>query len=194
MSNVLLARAKSDEWHTPPALMAHIRAFLGDDFFDPCPARLSGEPIVNGLHLPWRGHVYVNPPYGRAIVPWIKKAISEPIEDLLLLAPARTDTAWFQLVWAHMDVCFIRGRVRFSMSDNAPFPSMLAYRGARHAAFLDTFSDIGHITPLLSYVMLRERLAVERERQPSLFDGLPEAPDGASGEPTPPPGEPDGEA
>ena len=141
----LLQQTASDRWFTPPDLLARISTFFENDYLDPCPARVAGEPIESGLWAAWRGRVYVNPPYGRAIVAWIHKAVTEPVDELLLLVPARTDTAWFQPIWS-LDLCFIRGRLRFSGArENAPFPCVLAYRGPRHDEFDRAFRDLGHI-------------------------------------------------
>jgi site-specific DNA-methyltransferase (adenine-specific) len=89
--------------------------------------------------------VYVNPPYGRVIGRWIVKAMTEPVDELILLVPARTDTAWFQPLYDHA-ICFIRGRLRFSGArENAPFPCALVYRGPRPDAFAQAFSHRGVI-------------------------------------------------
>lgn len=135
----------SDRWFTPPDLLAEIRAFLGD-YYDPCPARYEGERIDSGLWQAWAGHVvYLNPPYGRVIGRWIVKAMTEPVSELLLLVPARTDTAWFQSLYEH-PICLVRGRLRFSGArSGAPFPSALIYRGPRVEAFTRAFAHRGPI-------------------------------------------------
>ncbi len=135
----------SDRWFTPPDLLADIHAFLGD-YYDPCPARAEGERIESGLWQSWAGQrVYVNPPYGRAIGRWVIKAMTEPVDELVLLVPARTDAAWFQSLFEH-SICFIRGRLRFSGAHNsAPFPSALVYRGPCVTAFCDAFASRGVI-------------------------------------------------
>ena len=139
-----LMTSTSDRWFTPPDLEAEIRAFLGD-YMDPCPPRLPGERIESGLWQSWRGKVYVNPPYGRVIGRWVVKAMTEPVDELILLVPARTDAAWFQSLYDH-PICFIRGRLRFSgAKDSAPFPSALVYRGPREAAFTAAFRHRGSI-------------------------------------------------
>ena len=139
-----LQTSRSDRWFTPPDLEAEIRAFLGD-YLDPCPARLPGERIESGLWMPWRGRVYVNPPYGRAIGPWIRKAMTEPVSEVILLVPARTDTAWFQSLYDCW-ICFLRGRLRFSGArDSAPFPSALVYRGPRPVQFARAFEHRGPV-------------------------------------------------
>lgn len=140
-----LTTSASDRWFTPPDLLAEIRAFLGGTFFDPCPPREAGERIESGLWLPWRGCVFVNPPYGRVIGRWIVKAMTEPVDELVLLVPARTDAAWFQSCFEHT-ICFVRGRLRFSgATENAPFPSALVYRGPRPQAFAEAFAHRGSV-------------------------------------------------
>ncbi|HET8908813.1 MAG TPA: DNA N-6-adenine-methyltransferase [Ktedonobacterales bacterium] len=139
-----LETSASDRWFTPPDLLAEIRTFLGD-YYDPCPARNAGERVESGLWQAWPSVVFVNPPYGRVIGRWIVKAMTEPIDELLLLVPARTDTAWFQSLYDY-PICFVRGRLRFNGStQNAPFPSALVYRGPRVEAFCRAFAHRGPI-------------------------------------------------
>lgn len=141
----------SPEWYTPSDLLAEVRAFLGADYFDPCPAS-GGRLRSNGLSVSWAGErVYCNPPYGRAISAWIRKALTEPVAEVILLVPARTDTAWFQALFQHT-ICFLRGRLRFSGAvSGAPFPSALVYRGPRFQAFAAAF---GHRGPVCVAVRL----------------------------------------
>lgn len=145
MKHKALETSASDRWFTPPDLLSEIQTFLGGDYYDPCPAREAGERIDSGLWQTWRGRVFVNPPYGRVIGRWIVKAMTEPVDELVLLVPARTDTAWFQPLYDHT-ICFIRGRLRFSGSkENAPFPCALVYRGPRVEAFCAAFAHRGVI-------------------------------------------------
>ena len=80
----------------------------------------------NGLTGNWEGHVWCNPPYGRGIKDWVKKA-SEHNDLVVMLLPARTDTGWFHdycLYKAQIE--FLRGRLKFGGHKNAaPFPSMV---------------------------------------------------------------------
>lgn len=78
------------------------------------------------------GGVWCNPPYGREITDWVRKACEE-IEKpycncIVMLLPARTDTFWFQnYVLAKAFLYFIDGRLAFNGQEhNAPFPSVLA--------------------------------------------------------------------
>lgn len=139
----------SPDWYTPAWLLAMVRDFLGE-YTDPCPA-LHGDTLrQNGLLTRWQGRVYCNPPYGRDIVPWTEKAMTEPVEEIILLVPAYTDTRWFTPLFQHT-ICFVHGRVNFVKPDDprgykrAPHPSVLIYRGPRAEAFARKFSKIGPV-------------------------------------------------
>ena len=84
----------------------------------------------DGLKQKWGGNVcWMNPPYGRGIKEWIRKAylISlRPDTQVVCLLPARTDTRWFHDYCVKGIIWFIRGRLKFGGSKNsAPFPSMI---------------------------------------------------------------------
>jgi len=76
--------------------------------------------------------VFCNPPYGRSIGLWVRKA-SQISGDgfVVMLLPARTDTKWFHdYIYNKYDVRieFLKGRLKFGDGINsAPFPSMLVY-------------------------------------------------------------------
>ena len=145
MVSQALMTSTHSEWYTPPWLLERVAAFLGTDYLDPCPAS-QGKPASDGLMGLWQGRVYCNPPYGRSIGMWTRKALTDPIEEAILLVPARTDTRWFQPLLSHT-VCFVRGRLHFSGSDTgAPFPSALVYIGPRPDVFTRAFADLGPIT------------------------------------------------
>lgn len=85
--------------------------------------------------------VFCNPPYGREIGKWVKKAYEEARGGgyaVVLLIPARTDTTYFHdYIYGKAEIRFVRGRLRFTddegnASDPAPFPSMVViYNGER---------------------------------------------------------------
>ena len=89
-------------------------------------------PKDDGLSKPWRGGVWCNPPYGREISSWVKKAYEESQKEynsfVLMLLPARTDTRWWwDWVQGKATLFFIKGRVKFGDHNvGAPFPSVLA--------------------------------------------------------------------
>ena len=72
----------------------------------------------------------MNPPYGREIGLWVKKASEEVkrgVPLVVCLLPARTDTKWFhECIYGKAEIRFIKGRLKFGDSKNsAPFPSMV---------------------------------------------------------------------
>lgn len=92
---------------------------------------------TNGLEQSWANEVcWMNPPYGRQIVPWVKKASEEVQRGAIIVAllPARTDTKWFHdYVLPFAKVQFLKGRIIFvGASHGAPFPSILAFYGQLH--------------------------------------------------------------
>lgn len=70
----------------------------------------------------------MNPPYGRGIGAWVKKAYETAQEGtpVVCLLPARTDTQWWQDYCTRGLVHFVRGRLKFGGHQNsAPFPSAI---------------------------------------------------------------------
>jgi len=85
-------------------------------------------PEQDALRQEWTGSVYVNPPYGREISRWMKKALesSERGATVVCLVPSRTDTDWWHNYSMKGNIFFIRGRLRFGNAQNsAPFPSAI---------------------------------------------------------------------
>lgn len=83
---------------------------------------------ADGLAQDWKGACWMNPPYGRGIGAWVKKAYDSAKQGatVVCLLPARTDTAWWHDYCAKGEVEFIRGRLKFGGHKNsAPFPSAL---------------------------------------------------------------------
>lgn len=77
---------------------------------------------------PWEGVVFCNPPYGRELAKWINKGYVESLlgATVVMLIPARTDTAWFHDICMRGEIRFLRGRLKFGgAKHNAPFPSMV---------------------------------------------------------------------
>ena len=119
-----LMTSLSPHWATPKWLYDELDNEFNFDF-DPCP--LGGG--IDGLSILWGRRNYINPPYGRTIGLWIKRAYEDSLSgglDVMLL-PARTDTKWFHLycMKAH-EIRWIKGRLKFGDAKNsAPFPSMI---------------------------------------------------------------------
>lgn len=80
----------------------------------------------DGLSKTWTGTCWMNPPYGKEIIHWMKKAYESSLQGacVVCLVPARTDTKWWHEYAMKGDIEFIRGRLKFGGSKNsAPFPS-----------------------------------------------------------------------
>lgn len=88
-------------------------------------------PKEDGLKQSWQGHtVFMNPPYGRAIGDWLKKAYGESLQQstkVVCLIPSRTDTKyWHDYCMKASEIRFVKGRLKFGGSKNsAPFPSAI---------------------------------------------------------------------
>ena len=134
-----LMRKWEDEWETPQDFFDMLDRkyhFTLDVCATPSNAKcpLFFTRAEDGLSQPWRGICWMNPPYGREIGLWIKKAYKSSLETgtvVVCLLPARTDTRWWhEYVMAYAEnIEFIRGRLRFSGKAAAPFPSALVVFG-----------------------------------------------------------------
>lgn len=127
-----------DDWETP------------DDFFqdldrefhfglDVCATKDNAKcenffsPKQDGLKQNWWGYgtVWCNPPFGRQVGSWVKKAVEESDRGVttVMLLPARVDTAWFHDYCyrkENVDIRFLRGRLKFKWASyNSPFPIMI---------------------------------------------------------------------
>jgi len=128
--------SKTNEWSTPQDFYDE----LDKEFnftLDPCATKQNAKcnkfytQEDNGLEKDWQGEtVFCNPPYGREIKQWVKKAYDESRNKhttIVMLIPARTDTSYFHdYIYKKAEIRFIRGRLKFGNSKNsAPFPSMI---------------------------------------------------------------------
>lgn len=127
--------SKTCEWETPQDLFDKLNEEF-DFSIDVC-ANYKNKKVEdyigkreNGLKVNWSdfiGWKWMNPPYGREIKEWIKKASEE--RKVVALIPARTDTKWFhEYIYnkQNVEIRFIKRRLKFGRSKtDAPFPSMI---------------------------------------------------------------------
>jgi len=132
--NAGMFSSATDEWATPQDLFDKLATEFGGFDLDVCATPENAKCTrfftkeVNGLAQPWEGKCWMNPPYGRTIGQWMKKAYEESQRGALVvcLVPARTDTAWWHDYATQGQVTFIRGRLKFGWHVNsAPFPSAI---------------------------------------------------------------------
>ena len=135
MNTELMFSSKDQTWETPLELFNR----LDKEFnftLDPCCTEETAKckkyytPTENGLIQDWQNEiVFMNPPYGREISVWLKKAYEESLNGstVVCLIPSRTDTKyWHDYCMKASEIRFIKGRLKFGNSKNsAPFPSAI---------------------------------------------------------------------
>jgi site-specific DNA-methyltransferase (adenine-specific) len=143
--------SKTNEWATPAELFNQLdRKFSFT--LDPCATPRNAKckrfftTQQDGLLQSWAGEtVFMNPPYGREIGAWIKKAYEESQKGAVVvcLIPARTDTSyWHEYIMQYADEIWLkRGRIKFGGGYNsAPFPSaVIVFRQGSHRKQLRAF-------------------------------------------------------
>lgn len=114
--------SRGSDWATPKELFDTLNAEFGftldvrsaewnkkvDNFF---------SEAQNGLAQSWSGNVcWMNPPYGKALNDWMKKAYEESQRGVTVvcLVPAATDTHWWHEYAMRGEIRFLRGRPRFT--------------------------------------------------------------------------------
>lgn len=125
--------APSIEWGTPPELFAELSKEFGPFDLDPCstdenaltPRHFTKED--DGLAQSWAGaRVFMNPPYGRDIALWMRKARHEAdngAKIVVCLVPARPDTNWWRETACRGEVWLRHSRVQFVGGyTQGPFP------------------------------------------------------------------------
>jgi phage N-6-adenine-methyltransferase len=125
--------SKSNEWSTPQDFFDKLN--LEFQFtLDPCATKENYKCSKyytikdDGLAQSWDNEaVFCNPPYGRQIKHWVKKASEAQGGVVVMLIPARTDTSYFHdYIYGKAEIRFIRGRLKFGDGKSpAPFPSMV---------------------------------------------------------------------
>ncbi len=138
-------RGATDEWLTPPELIAA----LGQFDLDPCAhpqqfyrtAKRMIQPPKDGLAAKWKGRVWLNPPFSE-MESWLPKMAEH--NNGIALAASRTEVErWFwPYIWdAATAILFIKGRLYFRKPDgttrgNAGHGSVLVAYGRYDATKL----------------------------------------------------------
>ena len=147
MNTELMFSTKSNEWETPKEFFNLLDAEFHFTL-DPCATDENHKCDKyytikdDGLSKSWKGEtVFMNPPYGRIISKWIKKAYEESLQDnttVVCLIPARTDTKFTHLYCSKGEIRFLQGRIKFTNKlistpkpQPAPFPSMIVIFGKK---------------------------------------------------------------
>lgn len=130
-------------WLTPKWILDA----LGEFDLDPCAApdprpfatakRMIAEADADGLSADWEGRVWLNPPYGKHLGPWLNKLRTHG--NGIALVFARTETNWLQPIMESAGIFFMKGRIKFLRPDgreetNAGAPSILIPFGRKNIA------------------------------------------------------------
>lgn len=87
----------------------------------------------NALLQNWFGNCWMNPPYGKGIDKWIKKAYESSLINnavIVCLLPVRSDTKWWHDYCMKGEIRFLNKRLKFKNSGNmATFPSAIVIFG-----------------------------------------------------------------
>lgn len=116
---------ENNEWSTPQNIFDQLnREFKFS--LDACASHWNHKCTAyytkyeNALEINWPipGPVWMNPPYGREIGKWAKKAYEESQRGstVVCLIPARTETKWFHDYFINGEIRFIKGRIHFTDS------------------------------------------------------------------------------
>ena len=131
MINKGMMSSNTDMWATPQATFDALNKEF-NFVIDVCATPENAKCAIyftkeqDGLKQEWVGVCWMNPPYGREIGKWVKKA-AESNALIVGLLPARTDTKWFHdYIYGKAEIRFVKGRLKFGYAKNsAPFPSMV---------------------------------------------------------------------
>jgi DNA N-6-adenine-methyltransferase (Dam) len=149
-----------DEWYTPSAYVVAARQVMGGIDLDPasCPeanATVQADAyftkVDDGLARPWKGRVWLNPPYGlieRFCTQLGQEYQRGAVTEACALTNNASETSWFQgLMAVASAACFPRGRVRFwhpTKETASPLQGQCIFYLGEHAAqFVSVFTQFG---------------------------------------------------
>ena len=141
MARGYMPPAQSVEWETPQDLFDELDAEFHFTL-DPCASHENAKcekyytKEEDGLSKSWSSErVFMNPPYGKALNKWVRKAYMEirkieGAEIVVGLLPVRSDTRWFHdWIYHKAEFRLLKGRLKFKGSNgtrnSATFPSMI---------------------------------------------------------------------
>jgi phage N-6-adenine-methyltransferase len=130
MSMAVHYSSATDLWATPQEFFDRLHAEFGFDL-DVCATPENAKcdryftTETDGLAQDWAGTCWMNPPYGRVISHWMRKAweSAQAGATVVCLVPSRTDTRWWHDYAMRGEIRYVKGRLRFGGAVNpAPFP------------------------------------------------------------------------
>lgn len=153
-----------NEWFTPPEYIDAAREVMGEIDLDPATHLIAQQTVDaisfftaadDGLHQPWHGRVWLNPPYVQPLIAnFVEKLVGEVssghVAQAILLTHNYTDTSWFHQAEGSAELlCFTRGRIKFvdaAGDDCAPTQGQaFFYYGTEIERFREVFGRFGFV-------------------------------------------------
>ena len=163
------AIGKSQDHITPRWIIDRLGPFdLDPCAADPRPWDCATRNFTEaGLSRPWRGRVWLNPPFDQYIVGhWIERLAERGNGTALL--HARTEAKWFEPIWERASgILFMADRLKFCRPDgselphNSGAPPVLVAFGATDLARLEASSIAGQLVTAWKRIDGQRMLAAE---------------------------------
>jgi len=156
----IIGDSTGNEWWTPAPYVESARALMGGIDLDPasCPeanavikAKTYFTEADNGLLQPWKGRIWLNPPYS-ANKEFAQKMLDEVskgnvTDAVVLLGAHAIETQWFAPYWNFV-LCFTGHRIKFNTPTGPAVAgniagSVFVYLGAEQRKFASEFAKHG---------------------------------------------------
>lgn len=153
-----------NEWYTPPLHIELARSVMGGIDCDPATSEIANRTVQaetiytaddDGRSKPWRGRVWMNPPYAQPLMGEFAEAVaakyeSGEIEQACILVNNATETQWFQrMLSVASAVCFPKSRIKFldpQGNPGAPLQGQaIVYMGEKVHEFKEAFRSEGKV-------------------------------------------------
>lgn len=159
-------QSSNNEWYTPEKYIRAVHAVMNGVDTDPASNELANKTIAarifytaetDGFSKPWRGRVFLNPPYGRNDednesnqARWSRRLIEQykagVTSEAVLLVNAVPGNRWFAPLW-EFPICFVDHRIRFYNEDveagQPTHSNAFIYLGNNIDTFAAVFSAFG---------------------------------------------------
>lgn len=121
MINNVMYSKKTDNWKTPTNIY---NRYMKAGYIDCFPYQAEYNEFEKDYY---NSKLFINPPFSKMnkVAEWVLKQKNNR-NIIALLIPARTDTKWFhELIKENPMIYFIKGRLKYNDTGNAPFPTIL---------------------------------------------------------------------